>query len=119
MAFAFSTNDEINDMTFYRYNVINFATTPLDSVYFGYWVDSDLGFCNDDWVGCDTTLSLGMTFNGDAVDGPDIASYGENPPIFGTDFFQGLSSIFMMVVPLWILSALVWLPSCIITTTFP
>jgi len=89
MAFAFSTNDEINDMTFYRYNVINFATTPLDSVYFGYWVDSDLGFYNDDWVGCDTTLSLGMTFNGDAVDGPDIASYGENPPIFGTDFFQG------------------------------
>ncbi|HCK21260.1 MAG TPA: T9SS C-terminal target domain-containing protein, partial [Bacteroidetes bacterium] len=23
------------------------------------------------------------------VDGPDIASYGANPPLFGTDFFQG------------------------------
>lgn len=88
-AFAFSTNDEINDMTFYKYNVINFATTPLDSVYFGYWVDPDLGFYQDDWVGCDTSISLGICYNGDAVDGPDIASYGANPPLFGTDFFQG------------------------------
>ena len=88
-AFGFSTNDEINDMTFYRYEVINFATTPLDSVFFGYWVDPDLGFYNDDWVGCDTSISLGIVYNGDAVDGPDIASYGANPPLFGTDFFQG------------------------------
>ncbi|HCK22510.1 MAG TPA: hypothetical protein DHW15_10205, partial [Bacteroidetes bacterium] len=70
-AFGFSTNDEINDMTFYRYEVINFATTPLDSVFFGYWVDPDLGFYNDDWVGCDTSISLGIVYNGDAVDGPD------------------------------------------------
>jgi hypothetical protein len=89
MAFAFSTNDEINDMTFYKYNVINFATTPLDSVYFGYWVDPDLGAYDDDWVGCDTALSLGMVYNGDAVDGPTTPNYGANPPIFGTDFFQG------------------------------
>ena len=46
MAFAFSTNVDQRHMTFYRYNVINFATTPLDSVWFGYWVDSDLGFYN-------------------------------------------------------------------------
>ncbi|MBK7108707.1 MAG: hypothetical protein IPH61_06060 [Bacteroidetes bacterium] len=88
-AFAFSTNDEINDMTFYRYNVINYATSALDSVFMGYWVDSDLGYAWDDWVGCDTALSLGLTYNGDAVDGPDLAAYGANPPLFGTDFFQG------------------------------
>lgn len=88
-AFAFQTNDEVNDMTFYRYNVINFATTALDSVYFGQWVDSDLGCFSDDWVGCDTTLSLGMCFNGDSKDEPCPAGYGDNPPIFGTDFFQG------------------------------
>ena len=43
LAFGFTTNDEINDMTFYRYKVTNFATTSLDSTYFGQWVDSDLG----------------------------------------------------------------------------
>lgn len=89
MAFGFQTNDEINDMTFYRYKVINYATTALDSTYFGQWVDSDLGAYDDDWVGCDTTLSLGMCYNGDLVDGPTSPNYGANPPIFGTDFFQG------------------------------
>lgn len=89
MAFGFQTNDEINDMTFYRYNVINYATTSLDSTYFGQWVDSDLGAYDDDWVGCDTLLSLGMCYNGDNKDGPTSPNYGLNPPIFGTDFFQG------------------------------
>ncbi|MEZ5014822.1 MAG: hypothetical protein R2794_11070 [Chitinophagales bacterium] len=89
LAFAFQTNDDINNMTFYRYKVTNYATSALDSTYFGQWVDSDLGFYNDDWVGCDTVLSLGMCYNGDAVDGPAAAAYGANPPIFGTDFFQG------------------------------
>lgn len=89
LAFAFQTNDEINDMTFYRYKVINYATTSLDSTYFGQWVDSDLGAYDDDWVGCDTNLSLGMCYNGDLVDGPTSPNYGPNPPIFGTDFFQG------------------------------
>lgn len=89
MAFGFQTNDEINNMTFYRYKVINYATSSLDSTYFGQWVDSDLGYFNDDWVGCDTILSLGMCYNGDLSDGPAAAAYGANPPIFGTDFFQG------------------------------
>lgn len=89
MAFGFQTNDEINDMTFYRYKVINYATTALDSTYFGQWVDSDLGAYDDDWVGCDTILSLGMCYNGDLTDGPTSPNYGANPPIFGTDFFQG------------------------------
>ena len=46
MAFAFSTNDEINDMTFYGYNVINFCHHRHWTLcfIFGYWVDSDLGF---------------------------------------------------------------------------
>lgn len=89
LAFGFTTNDEINDMSFYRYKVINFATTALDSVYFGQWVDSDLGCFNDDWVGCDVEASLGLCFNGDAYDDPCPEGYGDNPPMFGTDFFQG------------------------------
>lgn len=89
LAFAFQTNDEINDMTFYRYKVINYATTTLDSTYFGQWVDADLGAYDDDWAGCDTLLSLGMVYNGDLTDGPTAPNYGANPPIFGTDFFQG------------------------------
>ena len=89
LAFAFQTNDQVNDMTFYKYKVINYSSDDLDSVYFGQWVDPDLGWYLDDFVGCDTSRSLGIVYNGDAVDGPNGLNYGANPPILGVDFFQG------------------------------
>ena len=89
LAFAYKTNDEINDMTFYEYTLINKSSYELDSTFMGQWVDSDLGAYDDDYVGCDTTLSLGMDYNGDAVDGPTSPNYGNQPPIVGTDYFQG------------------------------
>ena len=87
-AFAFTTNDEINNMTFYNYKIINRSSTQLNENYFGVWVDADLGFFNDDYVGCDVPRGLGYCYNGDADDeGP--TGYGLNPPAVGADFFQG------------------------------
>ena len=40
-------------MTFYNYKIINRSTLPLSDVYFGQWVDPDLGYYLDDYVGCD------------------------------------------------------------------
>lgn len=42
-AFAYATNDEINDMTFQRYKLINRAIEDIDSTYFAMWTDPDLG----------------------------------------------------------------------------
>ena len=50
-AFGFSTNDEINDMTFYSYKIMNRSTESLNRTYFGQWVDPDLGNYQDDYVG--------------------------------------------------------------------
>ncbi|MCH2197485.1 MAG: hypothetical protein MK081_01780 [Flavobacteriales bacterium] len=90
-AFAFSTNDEINNMTFYNYVMINQGTQTLGDTYFGTWVDADLGTSVDDYVGCDVQRGLGYCYNGDAVDEPSTSSpgYGENPPAVGVDFFEG------------------------------
>ncbi len=88
VAFAYATNDDINNMTFYKYFVTNFASTKLDSTYFAQWVDPDLGTFNDDYVGCDTTASLGIVYNGDADD-EDAAGYGTEIPMLGVDFFDG------------------------------
>ena len=88
-AFAFATNDQINDMTFYRYRVANKSSIVLNNTYMAQWVDADLGAYNDDYVGCDTSRSLGICYNGDAVDGPTSPNYGDNPPIVGIDFFEG------------------------------
>ncbi len=90
--FGFQTNDEINNMTFYRYKIINRSSFRLDSTYFGVWVDPDLGSANDDYVGCDVGLGLGFCYNGDLVDDNPPAGqipYGANPPAIGIDFFEG------------------------------
>ncbi|MCF8276504.1 MAG: T9SS type A sorting domain-containing protein [Flavobacteriales bacterium] len=89
-AFAFSTNDEINDMTFYNYELINRGSFTLTNTYFAQWVDPDLGYSQDDYVGCDVRRGLGYCYNGFAIDGTGgPQQYGANPPAVGVDFFQG------------------------------
>jgi hypothetical protein len=89
-AFGFSTNDEINNMTFYSYEIINRSTYRLTETYFSQWVDTDLGFARDDYVGCDVMRGLGYCYNGTAVDGNGQSyAYGPQPPAIGVDFFQG------------------------------
>ncbi|HEX5001359.1 MAG TPA: hypothetical protein VFW78_02595 [Bacteroidia bacterium] len=87
-AFAFKTNDEINNMTFYKYQIINRSALTLTNTYFGQWVDPDLGKYDDDYVGCDVEKGLGYCYNGDADD-DGATGYGLNPPAVGVDFFQG------------------------------
>lgn len=89
-AFAFATNDEINNMTFYSYEIINRSTFRLTETYFSQWVDTDLGDAWDDYVGCDVQRGLGYCYNGTAVDGTgNDDHYGAQPPAVGVDFFQG------------------------------
>jgi hypothetical protein len=90
-AFGFKTNDEINDMTFYTYNIANKSSFQLNGTHFGVWVDADLGGYNDDYVGCDVTNGFGYTYNSDAVDEglSGVLGYGSNPPACGVDFFEG------------------------------
>lgn len=89
--FAFTTNDEINNMTFCNYVLINRGSLTLENTFFAQWVDSDLGNPADDYVGCDVMRGLGYSYNGDNNDessgsGP---GYGPQPPAIGVDFFEG------------------------------
>jgi hypothetical protein len=89
-AFGFATNDVINNMTFYSYEIINRSTFRLTETYFSPWVDTDLGYAWDDFVGCDVGRGLGYCYNGQALDGAnEPESYGSQPPAIGVDFFQG------------------------------
>lgn len=90
-AFAFASNDEINNMTFYNYELINRGTQTLYDTYFGYFTDGALGDPNDDYVGCDVNRGLAYYYNGDNYDGDNngFKGYGENPPAVGVDFFEG------------------------------
>src|SRR5688572_3472518 len=87
-AFAFQTNDLINNMTFYKQKLINKGNIRLNDTYLGQWVDPDLGNYNDDYVGCDVARGLGICYNGDDDDEGN-AGYGVNPRSVGVDFFRG------------------------------
>lgn len=87
-SFAYSTNDEINNMTFYRTTIYNRSTETIDSCIFGQWVDADLGNYSDDYVECDVKRNLGICYNGDDND-EGILGYGLNPPSVGVNFFEG------------------------------
>jgi hypothetical protein len=90
-AFAFATNDEVNRMTFYNYELINRGTQTLYDTYFSQYLDADVGNYADDYAGCDVSRGLGYMYNGDLIDEADGGKlgYGENPPAIGCDFFEG------------------------------
>ncbi len=111
-AFEFVSNDEINDMSFYRYKLINRASEDISKTYFAMWIDPDLGCSIDDYIGSDTTRvervnrmtgetemvgrDLMYVYNEDAADGfpgtscdQGVPTYGENVPILGVDYFRG------------------------------
>jgi hypothetical protein len=90
-AFAFASNDEINNMTFYNYELINRGTQTLFDTYFGFFTDGALGDPYDDYVGCDVNRGLAYYYNGDNYDGDNSGykGYGTSPPAVGVDFFEG------------------------------
>ena len=95
-AFAYATNDAINDMTFQRYKLINRAQVDIGDCYFAMWVDPDLGCFTDDYVGCDTTRSMAYVYNEDELDGANgctcsggVDTYCDEIPMLGIDYFRG------------------------------
>ncbi len=83
-AFAFNRADALGNTTFFKYNVTYKGAEPLTNTFLSIFSDPDLGDASDDFVGVDTTLSLGYVYNDTAMDGV----YGPAPAA-GYDFFQG------------------------------
>lgn len=81
-------NEVINYTTFYKTEMINRSNRNYTNVYFGFWVDSDLGNAVDDFVGCDVGRNAAFTYNGDADD-ESGSGYGLNPPIMNVKVLHG------------------------------
>ena len=81
------THLALADVVFKKYLIMNKGKNTIDSMFFSYWSDPDLGNNNfDDFVGCDTLLSLAYCYN---ADNDDEWGYGENPPAVGFLLLQG------------------------------
>ncbi len=83
--FGFDRLGPLGNTGFIKWLVINKSGNSLDDAYLAVWVDPDLGDSGDDFVGCDTSLSLGFCYNSSNNDN----DYGASPPAVGYDFLQG------------------------------
>ncbi|NQY67170.1 MAG: T9SS C-terminal target domain-containing protein, partial [Flavobacteriales bacterium] len=90
-AFCFATNDELNNMTFYNFEMRNRSSFVLEDTYFAIFAETDIGAYDDDYIGCHIERGLAFCYNGDAVDGPQSGYnvFGESPPAIGIDYFEG------------------------------
>lgn len=86
LAYAYATNDALNNTTFYQYQLRYKGNDRLNNVYIGHQVDVDLGQFDDDLVGCSPEHHLGYAYNGDEEDG----QYGDRPPMAGIKIVKGL-----------------------------
>ena len=84
MVYAFDTpNDEpLNNTVFFHYKFFNRSANDYHNTYIGLWHDWDIGYANDDYVGCDVQRNSCYAYNGMAFDGSgEPEAYGENPPV--------------------------------------
>lgn len=91
-AYAFVSDDEINNTIFYKYDIYNRSTVSLKEFFFGFYSDSDIGCSGDDFGGFDLGRGLSYVFNGTLEDGAEC--FGAIPwissikPIMGLDFVK-------------------------------
>ena len=83
---TFGYNRELlKDVVFKKFRIINKSSEEITDMYLTYFTDDDLGYVIDDFVGCDTLLNLGYTYNGDNY---DEFYYETPPPAVGHLFVQ-------------------------------
>ena len=73
------------NMQFLKFVIINKGTQPWTKTYFSLISDPDLGYPNDDYIGCDTVRKLGFCYN---VNNND-PMYGTAPPAVGFLLLKG------------------------------
>jgi hypothetical protein len=79
MAYAYFTNDVLNNTVFVDYKIVNRSNRNYDSLVFSSWVDFDLGYSSDDYVGTDSARNMIYAYNGDPND-QSLMGYGLTPP---------------------------------------
>lgn len=91
---AYDRLDVLGNVIFKRYRLIykgtltTLDTAHIDSMYIAQFSNPDLGTFSDDFVGCDSVLSLGYVYNSSISD-DKFHEFSLIPPGVGYDFLQG------------------------------
>lgn len=84
MVYAYDAPEDslMNNTIFFKYKIFNRSQQNYHNTYIGLWSDWDLGYANDDYVGCDVMKNTAYCYNGSDVDGSGQPwAYGDQWPI--------------------------------------
>jgi len=98
MAYAFDCpkDTDLSNTIFIHYDIYNRSNNNYHDVYLGLFTDFDIGYSQDDFVGCDSSRNLFYAYNGLGIDGNGYTThYGANPPAQGVIFLNENMSSFM------------------------
>jgi hypothetical protein len=87
LVYAFDSTNFLSNVIFKRYEIINKTGDTLKDFYATYWADNDLGNAENDYIGCDSSLFMGFSFNSDTAD----AFYSPVAPSIGHIVLKGLN----------------------------
>jgi Secretion system C-terminal sorting domain len=85
-AFAYDVPGVLGRSTFYRYRIKRMGIFPFIQAHVGLFVRAGLGNQQDDYVGADTSLSMGFVYNADNF---DEGAFGPSPPAVGVGILRG------------------------------
>ncbi|GAB4380457.1 MAG: hypothetical protein Kow0042_30560 [Calditrichia bacterium] len=87
-AWGYKSEGALGQGVFQRFRILNKSGFPIDSMFIGRWLDTDIGSYVDDLLGCDSLLNLGYGYNGFTTDA-EYQKYGLPPAAFGCVLLQG------------------------------
>ena len=97
MAYGYdSPTYELKHTIFISYQIRNKSANNYKDFYIGFFADFDIGYGDDDYIGCDPDLNLAYGYNGNEIDGSgQPQAYGANPPAQGVMFLNQKMNAFM------------------------
>lgn len=92
-AFGFNTDNDLGNVTFYRYHIANKGTETIRDMHVGLYQDVDMGGAKNDSAGSDSTLALLYVYQLYNEDGDSASNgYGINPPAIGYTILEASHS---------------------------
>ncbi|MEX1192874.1 MAG: hypothetical protein WEA99_12945 [Brumimicrobium sp.] len=85
MLYQFESDNYIDSTTFVNLKIFNRGQYSYDDFKTAFFIDGDIGFSEDEYIGCDSSSNLMYTYNGTNSDpgGNGAPGYGQNPPALG------------------------------------
>jgi hypothetical protein len=85
VTYGFNTSGTFSNTAYLQYKIVNRSASTWNNAYAAFWVDPDMGYWLDDFIGCDSVNNFGYVYNGSPTD----TAYGSNPPAIGFVYMKG------------------------------